>query len=277
MRYAVITGAASGFGRAFAVALARRKWRVLIADINTAGAEETRDMVTAAGGIGTVVRCDVTVLDDVIAMADRAFSEGKRVDLLINNAGIAVAGPVGDASIEDWQWIVSVNFWGVLHGCHVFVPRMREQGGGHIVNVASAGGFVSLPEMPAYNVTKAAVISLSETMRCELAAHNIGVSVVCPSFFRTGLVKNLHCTSEYQKAFATAAVENGRMTADEIAERTLRAVEKNKLYVIPHVSIRLLWLIKRLSPTLYCRTMISINRSDRCRALLLEAARRGLC
>jgi len=276
MPNAVITGAASGLGRAFALALGRKKWRVLVADINAVGAAETLELVKKEGGSGATFRCDVASLDDVKAMAAFAFGEWQRVDLLINNAGIAVAGTVGECPVEDWQWIFSINFWGVLHGCHVFVPKMKEQKGGHIINVASAAGFISLPEMPAYNATKAAVISLSETMKCELAAHNIGVTVVCPSFFRTNLVKNLHCTDEFQKTFATAAIENGRISADEIADHAIRAMEKNKLYAIPHVSIRFLWFMKRLFPAMFYRNMAFMNRSSRFRTVLLELARRGL-
>ena len=178
MPNAVVTGAASGLGRAFAVALAKRGWQILVTDINTEGAAETLALVKNAGGNGEIFRCNVAVLDDVKGMAEHVFDRWGRVDLLVNNAGIAVAGTVGECPVEDWQWIFSINFWGVLHGCHVFVPKMKEQGGGHIINVASAAGFISLPEMPAYNATKAAVISLSETMKCELAAHNIGVTLV---------------------------------------------------------------------------------------------------
>ncbi|MCX5850527.1 MAG: SDR family NAD(P)-dependent oxidoreductase [Deltaproteobacteria bacterium] len=276
MPNAVVTGAASGLGRAFALALARKNWRVLVADINAVGAAETLELVKKEGGSGATFRCDVASLDDVKAMAAFAFGEWQRVDLLINNAGIAVTGTVGDAPIEDWRWIFSVNFWGVLHGCHVFVPKMREQGGGHIINVASAAGIVSLPEMPAYNATKAAVISLSETMRCELAAHRIGVTVVCPSFFRTNLAKGLHCTDEFQKTFAIVAMENGRISADEVAKRALRAMEKNRLYAIPHASIRLLWFMKRVSPAMFYRNMAFMNKSSRFRMVLLALARRGL-
>ena len=275
-RNAVITGAASGFGRALAVALAKRGWQILAADVNLEGAGETCALVKDAGGSGEPFRCDVAVIDDVRRMAEYVFGRWGRVDLLVNNAGVAVAGMVGECPVEDWQWIFSVNFWGVLHGCHVFVPRMKAQGGGHIVNMASAAGLISLPEMPAYNATKAAVISLSETLKCELAADGIGVTVVCPSFFRTNLLSTFRCTNKFQKDFSTAAIENGRMSAEEIAESTIRAVKKNRLYVIPQFSARVQWFLKRLSPSLYHGNFASMNRSDRFRKLLLELARRGL-
>ena len=273
---AVITGAASGFGRALAVTLAKEGWRILAADVNLEGAVETCALVKDAGGSGEPFQCNVAIIDDVNRMAEYVFGRWGRVDLLVNNAGVAVAGKVGECPIEDWQWIFSVNFWGVLHGCHVFVPRMKAQGSGHIVNTASAAGFVSLPEMPAYNATKAAVISLSETMRCELAADGIGVTVVCPSFFKTNLLSTFRCTDKFQKDFSTAAIENGRMSAEEIAERTIRAVKKNRLYVIPQFSVKLQWFLKRLSPSLYYRNVSSMNQSARFRKLLLELARRGL-
>ena len=106
----------------------------------------------------------------------------------MNNAGVAAGGLVGEQSLDDWKWIVDINLWGVIHGCHVFAPRFRAQRSGYILNVASAAGFVSLPEMASYNVTKAGVIALSETLCGELSPCGVRVSVTCPSFFKTNLM-----------------------------------------------------------------------------------------
>ncbi len=154
------------------------------------GAGETLRMVEQAGGSGEIYELDVRVLIDWEAMADHFFRSWGGVDVLVNNAGVVSVGPVGEVPIEDWEWIFSINFWGMVYGCHTFIPHMKEQGSGHIVNVASANGLMCLLEMAPYNTTKAAVIALSETLRSELPA-GIGVTVVCPMFFNTHLLDGM--------------------------------------------------------------------------------------
>ena len=252
MPNAVITGAGSGFGRALALSLAKRGgWKILIADINRAGMEETLAMVRKAGGDGEVFECDVSKSENVQSMADYAFSKWKRVDLLINNAGVVSCGFVGDIPLENWRWCVGINFWGMLYGCHSFIPGMKAQGGGHIINVASSAGLFSLMEMGPYNVTKAAVISLSETMRQELVPHKIGVTVACPMFLNTHLLDNMRYQDQFQNEFAHSAFEHGRLSAEQVAQRTIRAYEKNKLYVIPQFTGKYYWVLKRLSPSIF--------------------------
>ncbi len=129
MRNAVITGAASGLGRELAIGLARRGWKILVADVNHAGMEQTLALVRRAGGEGEVFDCDVSRKEDVERMADYCFSTWKRVDLLVNNAGVVAAGFTGDIKLEDWHWCVGINFWGMLYGCHSFIPGMKVQGG----------------------------------------------------------------------------------------------------------------------------------------------------
>lgn len=251
MSNAVITGAASGFGRALAIVLAKRRWKILIADINRAGMEETLTMVRKVGGEGEVFECDVSKPEDVQRMADYSFSTWKRVDLLINNAGVVSCGFVGSIPLEDWRWCVDINFWGMLYGCHSFIPGMKAQGGGHIINVASSAGIFSLMEMSPYNVTKAAVISLSETMRTELAPHKIGVTVACPMFFNTNLLDNMRYNDPWQHELAHSAFKHSRMNAEKVAEKTLRAYEKNSLYVIPQFTGKYYWILKRISPSIF--------------------------
>src|SRR4030042_2629482 len=146
----VLTGGGSGLGRELALTLARKGCRIGVCDINVEGAEETLDMVKSAGGSGEVLRVDVSRPEQVEAMAGHFFSEWGRVDLLINNAGVVSVGFVGELKLEDWKWLFGVNFWGMLHGCHSFIPRMKTQGGGHILNVASAAGLLCMMEMGHY-------------------------------------------------------------------------------------------------------------------------------
>mgnify|MGYP000893298393 CR=1 FL=1 len=276
MRSAVITGAASGLGRELAIALAKRGYQVLIADINQAGMEKTLALVRQNGGQGEVYTCDVSNPAEVQRMADYAFSAGKRVDLLINNAGVVTVGHVGDISLDDWQWCVGINFWGMLHGCHSFIPGLKAQGGGHIINIASSAGLFSLMQMGPYNVTKAAVISLSETLRTELAAYNIGVTVSCPMFFHTNLLDTMRYRDRFQHEFAHAAFDHGRMNAREVAERTVKAFEKNRLYVIPQWTGRMYWVLKRLAPSLFYDTMAFAIRKGFGEKAALLMTRAGL-
>ena len=181
----VITGAASGLGRALALAWAREGWKIGIADIDTDGAAQTLTMVEQAGGTGEIFRCNVRNLEEIEAMADHFFASWGSVGVIVNNAGVADVGCVGDIHIENWERMLDTSLWGVIYGCHAFIPRMKEQGGGYIVNTSSAAGLICLPHMAPYNVAKAGVISLSETLKCELSSSGIGVTVICPTFFNT--------------------------------------------------------------------------------------------
>ncbi len=273
---AVVTGAASGLGRDIAIALGRKGSRVLVADLDMKEAAITSTMVVQAGGAGEVYRCDVTRVEEVQAMADHVFAAWGGLDLLVNNAGVAAAGVVGNMPIEDWHWLMNINLWGMVYGCHAFIPRMKQSQRGHIINVASLAGIVSLPEMACYNVSKAAVISLSETLRGELAPFGIGVSVVCPSFFNTNLLRDMRYCDEFQCTFAHAAFDNARMTSEDVAGLVLKAWEKNRLYVLPQASAKMQWFFKRLSPANYYGNFARLNKSDMFRRFVLVMARLGL-
>ena len=275
-RKVVITGAASGLGRALALALARKGCRIGIVDIDLEGAEETLEMVKQAGGSGEIYELDVRVVIDWEAMAGHFFHSWGGVDVLVNNAGVAVTGFVGDIPVENWEWIFSINFWGMVYGCHTFIPRMKAQGGGHIVNVASAAGLLCLLEMAPYNTTKAAVIALSETLRSELAPFKIGVTAVCPMFFNTHLLDDMRYTDEFETEFAHTTFEHARMTADEVAQSVVKAVEKRKLYAIPQTSGRVMWALKRMNPGLYHGSLAFLNRTGIGRRLFMWMARKGL-
>jgi NAD(P)-dependent dehydrogenase (short-subunit alcohol dehydrogenase family) len=249
---AVVTGAGSGLGRAFALELARRGARAMLGDIHEAGLEETAALVRARGGEAHAVRCDVGRADDVLALRDRAAEVMGGTDLVINNAGIAVAGPVGEVSLEDWRLQLDVNLWGVIHGCHAFVPQLRQRRRGHIVNVASMAGLANVPGMAPYNVTKAGVISLSETLAAELAPDGVGVTVLCPSFFQTNILRDARGPAdEAGRALAQKLMQRSRHTAESIAAMTLDAAEKGRLFVLPHEEGRWMWRVKRAAPAAY--------------------------
>lgn len=274
---AVITGAASGLGRALALELAREGWKVGVADVNVEGAERTLALVEQAAGSGEVYRCDVRDAEQFAAMAEHFFEKWGRVSLLVNNAGIAVAGFVGEIEIGEWRRIVDINLTGTVNGCHAFIGPMKRSGGGYIVNIASSAGIVGLPEMAPYNMTKAGVISLSETLRAELAASNIGVTVACPTFFDTNLLDTMTCTDEFQSEFAHSAFSNSKVTPAFVAERTIAGARKGRLYVMPQFSARWTWLTKRLSPAFHHWTLAVMYRLGIGRPIVMWMSKRGLC
>lgn len=244
----VITGAGSGLGRTLAIDFGKLGWKVAVSDINTDRAAETVEKVNAAGGQAMAVRCDVAMEGDVENLARQVTAEWGGADVVINNAGVPSLGFVEKIPMEDWKWIIGINLLGVVHGCKTFIPIFRRQGGGHIVNIASSAGICSMAEMAPYNVTKAGVISLSETLRVELAGENIGVSVVCPTFFKTNLMDNARYTDKHQIDLSNAVFEKSLCTAEDVSRDIIRAVARNKMYVLTQIDARFFWRLKRLMP-----------------------------
>ena len=275
-RSAVITGAASGIGRELSLVYARRGWRIGIVDINMQEAAKTLEMVESAGGSGETFECNVRDFEEVKAMADHFLDTWGGVGLLVNNAGVAAAGPVGDMPLEEWDRVIETNFWGVVYGCHTFVPRMKEQGSGHILNIGSIAGITPIPEMPSYNTAKAGVISLSETLRIELAPYGIGVTVLCPYFLNTNIFSSTTFTDDFQEKVAREAMANVHMTVEEAVRRTVASVDKNKLYAFPQWSARLSYLGKRISPSGFIGLYAYLNKIDILKPIMLKAVQKGL-
>ena len=249
-----ITGAGSGLGRGLSVDFAKLGWKVAVSDINMERAEESVRLVNDSGGQGLSFRCDVTKHKEVQALADFVISNWGGADIIINNAGVPVAGYIEKIPLDDWKFEIDIILMSVIYGCRTFVPIFKKQGWGHIVNTAALGGIATPAEMSPYNVTKAAVIALSETLSKELWKSNIGVTVVCPSFFKTNLMDNLRCIDERQRKRAQTFFDKFSFgTVESVSRDTLKAIEKNKLYVLPQWDAKLNWWIKRISPHLYCK------------------------
>jgi NAD(P)-dependent dehydrogenase (short-subunit alcohol dehydrogenase family) len=256
-RTAIVTGAASGLGRALCLRLARDGWHIAVCDIDDAGAVQTLELVRKAGGTGRVEHFDVADANAWVALRQRLEHDWPQLDLLVNNAGVAVSGNVGDCPLEDWRWIVDINLWNVIHGCHTFVDWLkRNPRGGHIINTASLAAFGSAPGMAAYNATKAAVVSLSETLHAELLPHGVGVTVLCPSFFPTGLLDNGRFRDAAHRRVAAGEFSRTRLTAESVAEAAVKAVRSRSLYVVLPARGRLIWYLKRLSPTLFVKLVV---------------------
>ena len=240
-KVAVVTGGASGIGRALSLAFAREGARVVVADLDEAGMADTVAEVTRAGSAAIAVRTDVSRLEQVQALADRAFAEMGAVHVLCNNAGVALWGGLESATHQDWEWAIGVNLWGVIHGVEAFVPRMvAQKQPGHVVNTASMAGLIASQGLGVYNTTKYAVVGLSETLQKDLRGHDIGVSVLCPMGVNTR-IRQSERNRPATLRNATAAREGtaveliGRyLPPEHVAERVLRAIYANRLYVITH-------------------------------------------
>lgn len=245
----VVTGAASGLGRALACELASRSARVLLADIDEVGLAETARLVEGRGGSAKTLRCDVSKLDDMRQLHALATSWLGDVDLLINNAGVAVGGAVGEVPLEDWAWITGINQWGVVYGCHLFLPAMKKRGTGHVLNVASIAAFACAGEMGPYNVTKAAVVALSETLAGELAGTGVGVTVLCPYFFATNIAKSARQRSSgVSPEMVEDIMKKTPVQADGVARLALAGCDHGRLYVFPHREAKAIAAIKRALP-----------------------------
>lgn len=223
-------------------------------------------MLEAAGGRGLDLPVDVSMPEQLEAAAQTLRREWGGVDILFNNAGVVAAGLFERIPLETWEWILALNFKSVIYGCRAFIPLFKEQGRGHIVNTASSAGIASLPEMGCYNATKAAVISASETLRSELARWRIGVTVVCPTFFKTNLMDQFTSPDERQRKMADAFFAKAKATSEDVARHTLRSIERDRFYVITQADGRFAWWMKRLFAEQYLRTVALVHRkgwSDR--------------
>lgn len=256
---AVVTGAGSGIGAAFALELAARGGRVVCSDINENAAQATAAEITAAGGEATALRCDVSKIEDVQVLADaaQAWFAGAPT-LVINNAGVGAGGtPIGEVSLDDWHWVLDVNLWGPIHGCHVFTPLLRaaetDQPRG-IINVASAAAFGAAPGMAAYNVSKAGTLSLSETLAAELAGTGINVTALCPTFVKTNILDSTHITDQSSQLADTLMRWTG-FSPQKVARMCLDTNDRGGLYCMPQPDARIGWGIKRFTPTVYTRAV----------------------
>jgi NAD(P)-dependent dehydrogenase (short-subunit alcohol dehydrogenase family) len=249
LRTGIVTGSAGALGRALAVRLARRGYDLALVDIDESSNRETLRLVEAAGGRGRTETLDVAAPDQWAALAERLRAVWPRLDRLVNCAGIAGAGHVGEFPLDDWRRLVDIDLMSAVYACHTLVPWLKATGRGtYIVNVASFAAFGCLPEMAAYNVAKAGLVALSETLRTELAPAGVGVSVACPGFFRSTLLDKAKMCSDDQRRFAREQTDRARRTADDVADEILAGVERGRFYLVPKGRVRMIWRLKRWFP-----------------------------
>lgn len=253
-RSAIVTGGASGIGRALAEELARAGVHVVLADRQIDLAEQVASGIRAQGGAGIATKLDVRDPNRFRTVVQATVAEAGRLDYLFNNAGIAVAGEMRDYDLDDWEDVFDVNLRGVCHGILAAYPLMIEQGFGHIVNTASLSGVIPALLQGSYTATKHAVVGLSRALRIEAKRYGVKVSVLCPGAVRTPILRG----GRYGRAksgidpesFATRIERLGAMEPSRLAGRVLRAVERNRAIIIEPRSARVAWYLDRLSPWL---------------------------
>ncbi len=246
-RHVLVTGAASGLGLALSRAFAARGDVVLATD---------RDPAADPGLLPSGVeyrRLDVTSDADWAAAKHWVDERWGRLDVLVNNAGIATGGRIDVSTIEDWERGLAVNLLGAVRGCRTFTPMLKAQRSGHLVNTASLAGFVHGPAMSAYNANKAAVVALSETLRYELAPFGITTSVVCPSFFRTNLAASMHGADAAAEKTAARLINESPLTAEDIAAAVMAGIDARKPVILTDRLGRRTYWTKRLARPLYDR------------------------
>jgi NAD(P)-dependent dehydrogenase (short-subunit alcohol dehydrogenase family) len=251
---AIITGGASGIGRALAEELAKRGGEVVLADLQIELAEEAAREIRLAGGQATAWQLDVTDFSAMEKLLRETVERTGRLDYIFNNAGIGIGGDVHRHSIEDWNRIIDVNLRGVINGVQGAYKIMRNQGFGHIVNTSSMAGLMPSPGVSSYATTKHAVVGLSKSLRAEAAPAGIRVSVLCPGVIRTPILEG----GKYGKNLVEVSLEQQRriwerlkpMAPNLFARKALDAIAKNEAIIIIPSWWKLFWWMNRLSPSL---------------------------
>jgi NAD(P)-dependent dehydrogenase (short-subunit alcohol dehydrogenase family) len=251
-KVAAVTGAASGLGRSMALAFAAEGMDLALGDVDENSLSAVESEVRRKGVRAFTMRVDVSKASDVDAFAERTLKDLNGIHLVCNNAGVSPLGAVWEASVADWQWILGVNLWGVIHGVRAFTPHLLGQNEGHIVNTASVAGLISPPGSGAYNVTKHAVVTLSESLYHDLRERNsaVGVSVLCPAYVPTRITESERSrpadlpASEKSKetlareAMLKKAVTSGKVSADQVAQAVVAAVKEERFYILTHPRIK---------------------------------------
>jgi NADP-dependent 3-hydroxy acid dehydrogenase YdfG len=249
----LISGAGAGLGEAMARRFAAEGWQVLVADRDENRAHAVAESL---GENAKALVMDVTSEADWSAAVAQVKNDLGDLDVLINNAGVAVGGTLEETSMDDWRWVTEIDLMGVVMGCKAFAPLMRAQGHGHIINVASFAGFAAAPGINAYGTAKAAVIAMSEMLRAELIDAGVHVSALCPAFVRTRLTESMRAPDESYNRRVERWMERSGVSADDVAEVVYRAVLKPRFMLLTHRNTRWAWRLRRWFPNLYFRLLM---------------------
>jgi NAD(P)-dependent dehydrogenase (short-subunit alcohol dehydrogenase family) len=255
----VVTGAGSGIGRALSLEFARRGARVALSDINAANAEET---VKLAGDNARAYVLDVADRAAVLAHADEVADEFGRVNVIVNNAGVALGATVEEMTFEDYDWLMGVNLGGVVNGTKAFLPHLIASGDGHVVNISSVFGFVGVPTQSAYNAAKFAVRGFTEALREEMliARHPVGVSCVHPGGIKTNIVRNSRSGAEDQEKAAQGFERIAKTTPEKAAQTILRGIERKSARILIGPDAYVIDAIPRVLGSAYQRPLAMLAR-----------------
>lgn len=259
-RSIAITGAGSGLGEALAYRYANAGFAVAVTDIDAERANAVAGNIHEGGGAAFALGLDVTSEDGWSELQQRIVEAWGGLDILVNNAGVAGAGRLEDTPLEDWRWLLDIDLLGVVLGCHRFLPLMRGQGRGHLVNIASFAGMIPVPEVSAYATAKAAVVALSEQLRVDLDGSGVGVTVVCPAYVQTRLLETFRSADQRHRSMAERWMARSPVTAAEVADQVHEAVAMGRFLVLTHPETRWLWRYRRWFPERYFRMMVRMAR-----------------
>ncbi len=249
---AFITGAASGLGYELATELLHDGWLVGMNDLDPDRLAAAVDRIGTSRGKAVPLAFDVASEIEYREAAKRFLAESGGIDLLVNNAGIGACGIIGEFSLADWRRVIDVNLHGVVHGCHIFLPAMLTQKSGQIVNIASAAAYHSLPFIGAYNASKAAVVSLTETLHAENAENNVFASAMISAFYKSD-IDRFTLGGELARKRTAGLTKITHVTAADMAEQTLRGIEARKPYIVLTRDGKAIYFFKRHFPKFYLR------------------------
>ncbi|WP_269520235.1 SDR family oxidoreductase [Alteromonas sp. BMJM2] len=260
----IITGGATGLGKALAIKWAEKHKgiKICIADINQARGNETVEALTSIGADAFYVTCDITSETNVNELASTISAKWQGIDYVFNNAGVATGGSLLDETPEQWQWVFDINMLGMVRVSRALLPLMQTQGHGYFVNIASQAGITPIPYMGSYNAMKAAVVAFSETMKLELAPDNVGVSVVCPSFFKTNLDESMRSANPASHKMLNKLFAKADMSKEDVAQSIYQQVNAKQFLILTHKEGKRAFLLKKLlSSTRYLKMMLSQTKT----------------
>lgn len=261
-RIVLITGAGAGLGEAMTERFVQSGATVVACDLHH---DRVDGMAKRLGDRVVPIEMDVTSEADWASLMAKVQADLGRVDVLINNAGVAAAGKLEDTPMDDWRWVMEIDLMGVVLGCQAVLPMLRQQQKGHIINVASVAGLAAAPEINAYGTAKAAVIAMSEMLRAEVKGDGIEVSALCPAFVKTRLTETMRASEDHFEHKVKRWMERSGVSAQDVAQVVYRAIEKPKFMLLTHPETKWLWRLKRWAPELYFQMVLRGAKKARMR------------
>lgn len=258
----LVTGGGSGLGKTLCIQLARAGARVIVSDINEEAARATTLEMADQHRRSEALHLDVTDRESIQAAVEHVEGLGG-LDILINNAGISASGTLEKSSEEQWQKIIEINVMSVVNMTRAFLPLLKASNQASIVNIASAAGLTQFPGMASYNVTKAAVIALSETLRNEMYGTSVDVVLVCPSFFKTNLLDTSLDLTDDGRKYAEKLMSKSRIQVMDVAKATIRGLRKSRFLIIPHRKTKLAYYLKSVHPAIYPRFVSFVTKASK--------------